>query len=91
MMEHLSRFVGYQFDESDWLAIEAALPDTDADEPDTFYEYPLIGKHNLTVHLAREVGAQEVAVKVGGPLNSVLRARVEVLLDVLSDVEAQTD
>jgi hypothetical protein len=57
LMTYLSMFIGYQFDDSDWLAIEMALPETDAAAPDGSYEFPLVGRPQLVVRLARNVGA----------------------------------
>jgi hypothetical protein len=50
-MTYLSMFIGYEFDDSDWLAIEMALPQTDTDAADGFYEYPLVGGSQLVVRL----------------------------------------
>ncbi len=82
----LSHYVGYKFDEWDWDAIAAALPNTDADSEGGWYEYPLSGEPLLTLHLARNTGASPVSVRVVGPLDALLAARAETLLDVFSDV-----
>lgn len=89
LLGDLSRFVGYAFDDSDWRAIETALPDTDADDPDSFYEYPLVGRPQLTVRLARASGAYPVTVIVSGRMNRVLRARIETAIELLSEPLAQ--
>jgi hypothetical protein len=86
LMTYLSLFIGYQFDDSDWLAIELALPDTDAAAPDGSYEYPLVGRPQLVVRLARNAGADPVAVTVTGPMDPVLEARVDTLIAVLAEV-----
>jgi len=85
-MTYLSMFIGYEFDDSDWLAIEMALPQTDTDAADGFYEYPLVGGSQLVVRLARNVGADPVNVTVTGPMDPVLEARVDTLLAVLAEV-----
>ena len=86
LMTYLSGFIGYPFDDSDWLAIELALPETDAGAPDGFYEYPLVGQPQLVVQLARNVGADPVAVRVTGPMDPILEARVDTLVAVLAEV-----
>jgi hypothetical protein len=86
-LTHAASYIGYEFDDSDWMAVETALAQTDADNPDTFYEYPLVGRPELVVQLAQNVGAAPVDVVVTGPMDAVLKARVETLLSVLADVE----
>jgi hypothetical protein len=56
LMEYLSLWTAYDFDESDWQAIETALPNTDADASNGWYEYPLGGCPGLSVQLASNPG-----------------------------------
>jgi hypothetical protein len=82
LVEMISVVVGYDFDESDWQAISFALPDTDDDRLDAWYSYPLVGRSRVEVGFARSVEGDEVSVKVSSVRDHVLRARLEVLLDV---------
>jgi hypothetical protein len=86
LMTWLSFFVGYAYDDSDWQAVEAALPGTDADNASGWYDYPLVGTPPLTVWLAQNVGADPVSVRVEGDMDVVLAARVDTLVSVLADV-----
>lgn len=78
--------MGYSFDQTDWQAIETALPTTDADTADGWYEYPLTGTPPLTVSLARTVDALPVMVRVVGEMDQVLEARIDTLVSVLAEV-----
>jgi hypothetical protein len=86
MLRLLSGYIGYAFDDSDWQAVEAALPETDADDHDAWYAYPLLGSPPLTVALAQNVGAEPVAVRVSGARDAVLSARISTVLDALADM-----
>jgi hypothetical protein len=59
--EVVAEFAGYVFGDSDWLAIETALPGTDVDQ-DTWYDYPLHGPVPVTLHLAADPGSSVVSV-----------------------------
>ncbi|WP_431917450.1 DUF6881 domain-containing protein [Amycolatopsis tucumanensis] len=84
-LEHLSSWIGYEFDELDWQAIEQALPATDAERADGWYDYPLAGQPQLSVSLAADPGASPVLVRVVGEMDAVLVARIDTLLALLSD------
>lgn len=86
LLSWASRYVGYAFDDSDWQAVETALPTTDDEREDGWFEYPLVGAPPLRVHLAQAVGAAPVSVRVAGDMDHLLAARIETLLDVLADV-----
>ena len=81
--EHVSAYVGYEFDDSDWVALSEALPGTDTDSGGEQYEYPLCGQPRLDVGVALIAGDGVVSVVVRGDMDEVLVARVETLLDVL--------
>ncbi len=87
LLTYISLYAGYSFDDLDWQAIETALLHTDADDPASFYEYPLVGRTELVVRLAQNVGADPVAVRVSGSMDLVLKTRVETLLSILAEVE----
>ncbi len=86
LLRWVSLFVGYSFDDSDWQALEAALPSTDAEAADGWYDYPLMGTPPVQVYLARNVGASPVMVRVVGTMDPVLEARIDTLVSVLADV-----
>ncbi|MFD3929448.1 hypothetical protein [Streptomyces sp. NPDC058614] len=83
--ESLAAEVAYDFDDSDWLAIDTALPDTDDEQPrSAWYTYPLVGRDRVDIHIARSVGGSEVSVSVQGTVASRVRDRVELLLDIMA-------
>lgn len=83
LLEYLSRWTGYEFDDRDWGAVENALPETDADRSDAWYEYPLGGAPELLVRLAKNVDGDEVEVQVRGDFDAVLAVRIETALELL--------
>ena len=85
-LTYLSLWIGYDFTETDWQAIEIALPDTDSEAPHGWYEYPLIGTPELTVTLAGTPGDQPINIRVQGKIDQILAARVETLISILADV-----
>jgi hypothetical protein len=86
LMFWTAHYVGYSFDESDWQAVRAALPMTNAEQASGWYDYPLIGSPALTVWLAQVPGDSSVSVRVTGLMDEVLAARFETLIHVLQDV-----
>lgn len=63
----LARYAGYDFDDTDWQAVELGIQATDDEHPDRWYSYPLIGLHHrVEVHLAYTVGGDETSVRVVG-------------------------
>jgi hypothetical protein len=87
LMFWLAYYVGYSFEDSDWEAVRAALPATNAELASGWYDYPVIGSPALTVWLARVPGDTPVSVRVTGELDEVLAARFETLIHVLQDVD----
>ncbi|MDI9832686.1 hypothetical protein [Streptomyces sp. KAU_LT] len=81
--EAVAEFAGYAFDDSDWLAVETALPSTDVDQ-DTWYDYPLHGPVAVTLHVAAEPGSSVVVVKVTGRLDDRIQARIEAALFIFA-------
>ncbi|WP_458245399.1 hypothetical protein [Streptomyces sp. MAI_2237] len=83
--ESLAAEVAYDFDDSDWLAIDTALPHTDDEQPrSAWYTHPLVGRTRVDLHIARSVGGGEVSVSVQGTVDSRSRIRVELLVDVMA-------
>ncbi|MER5937580.1 hypothetical protein ABT121_09710 [Streptomyces sp. NPDC001928] len=83
--EYLAAEVEYDFDDSDWLAIDSALPETDDDQPrSAWYAYPLVGRDRIDLQIARSVNGDEVSVSAQGTVNSRVRSRVELLFDIMA-------
>lgn len=83
--ESLAAEVAYDFDDSDWLAIDTALPGTDDEQPlSAWYVYPLVGRRRVELHVAQSVGGGEVSVSVQGAVDGPTRSRVALLLDVMA-------
>ncbi|SFE28439.1 hypothetical protein SAMN05216251_102371 [Actinacidiphila alni] len=77
----VAHYVGYDFDPTDWQTIHTGLTDTDDEQPDGWYSYPLAGPlHQVDVHLANCVGGRETAVRVTGVSDAELRLRAETLI-----------
>jgi hypothetical protein len=77
----LSRYASYDFDGTDWQAVELGLEATDDEHPDLWYSYPLVGSHHrLELHLAQAVGGNEVSVRVTGTSNPELLLRADTLI-----------
>ncbi|MCP4086985.1 MAG: hypothetical protein GY745_18325 [Actinomycetia bacterium] len=88
LLESLSRWVGYGFDESDWLAVEAGLRDSDI-EAEKWLEYPLMGEPVLQVRVAREPQADPVTVEVRSAeqVEEELRVRIAAALEIFNCYE----
>jgi hypothetical protein len=82
-LEHVSRYVGYAYDDHDEAALIGALEDTDDESTEHWFSYPLAGTPPLVVHLAQAVGGTVVSVRVEGDINPILAARLETLFDLL--------
>jgi hypothetical protein len=82
LMEQVSAYIGYAYDDLDEAALTGALDETNDESNDRWFEYPLAGNPALMVHLAQSLGGTVVSVRVEGNLDAVLAARIETLLDV---------
>ncbi|MER5402434.1 hypothetical protein [Streptomyces sp. NPDC002599] len=77
----LARYASYDFDGTDWQAVELGLEATDDEHPECWYSYLLVGSdHHLEVHLAKAMGGDEVSVRVAGTSNPELLLRVDTLI-----------
>lgn len=83
LCESIAEFAEYTFDESDWLAIETALPTTDVERSD-WYEYPLVGPVPLTLFVAADPGSCVVFVRIAGNPDSRLRAQIETAMTIFA-------
>ncbi|MER5462510.1 hypothetical protein ABT010_17895 [Streptomyces sp. NPDC002668] len=84
-MELLSRYIGSDFDETDWDTVALGLEATDDEDPDCRYAYPLAGATaSLEVRLANAVGSDVLSVVVAGAWSSELRLRIDTLMSALA-------
>ena len=77
-LEIVSTVLGYDFDESDWIAVSAGIAESDS-ERSSWYEYQL-GRVPLRVGLAREPRATVVMLKMGVPEEVADRVKLAVLI-----------
>lgn len=82
-LEHVSRYIGYEFDDFDETALTGALAQTDDESAGGWFDYPLEGTPPVTVSLAQAVGGTVVSIRVEGDIDPVLAARIETLFDLL--------
>ncbi|MBM2623133.1 hypothetical protein JIG36_47305 [Actinoplanes sp. LDG1-06] len=85
LMRLVSHYVDYPYDDLDESALDGALDATDDERDDGWFDYPLEGTPPVTVRLARSPGSAVVSVRVDGELDPVLAARVETVIEMLSD------
>ncbi|MFD3503231.1 hypothetical protein ACFWWT_32410 [Streptomyces sp. NPDC058676] len=83
LCESVAWFVGYEFDDSDWQAIETALPTTDVERSE-WYDYPLLGRVPLTLFVAADPGFAVVFVRFAGGLDSRTKAQIEAALYIFA-------
>ncbi|MGI5146810.1 hypothetical protein ACQEVC_10560 [Plantactinospora sp. CA-294935] len=83
LLEEISGYIGYPYDDLDEAALTGALDNTNDESADGWFEYPLEGMPALVVRLAQSQGSAVISVRVGGGMDLVLAARVETLLEVL--------
>ncbi|MGA5894207.1 hypothetical protein [Streptomyces venetus] len=82
--ESVAEFSGYGFHDADWQAIENALPQTDVERPDGWYDYPLSGRVPLTLLVADDPGSSVVFVGLTGECDDDTRARIEAAWHIFS-------
>lgn len=83
LLEHVSRYIEYDYGELDEVALTGALELTDDEVADGWFSYPLVGTPLLTISLARAVGGSDVSVRLEGEIDPILAARFETLFDLL--------
>ncbi|MGW1956688.1 hypothetical protein ACWCPI_28735 [Streptomyces sp. NPDC001920] len=81
--ESVAEFSGYGFDDSDWQAVENALPETDVETGD-WYDYPVSGRIPLTLLVAADHGSSVVFVALAGEPDAPTRAQIEAALHIFS-------
>jgi hypothetical protein len=84
LVESLATLVDYEVDDWDWDAIEAGLSGTDAEDPQGWYDYPLVGTTTLRLELANDPGSVVTMVQVHHPPDQLLTARIETIMSMLA-------
>ncbi|WDZ84518.1 hypothetical protein [Micromonospora cathayae] len=84
LIESLAALVDYEADDWDWDAIEAGLSGTDAEDPQGWYSYPLVGTMALRLELANDPGSIVTTVRVHHPPDRLLAARIETVMSMLA-------
>ena len=78
----VSDWIGYSFEESDWLAVHAGVFQNPRPGEDLVFDYPLVGVVELTARVwVDDGGALSVGI-FADPVPADLAARLEGLLDV---------
>lgn len=83
LCESVAEFVGYAFDDSDWQAIDTALPTTDV-EQSSWYDYPLLGQVSVTLLVAADPGSSVVFVRLVGVSDDRTKAQIEAALHIFA-------
>ncbi|MEV2194703.1 hypothetical protein AB0I02_27495 [Streptomyces phaeochromogenes] len=87
LLELLSHYAGYAFDQTDWDTIALGVQDTDDEMPNGWYSYPLAGAMaTLEVSLAHAVGSEVTSVSVTGAETPELQVRADTLLSAFATV-----
>jgi hypothetical protein len=82
-LDHLSHYIGYQYDAADEDALVGALDNTDDESLTAWFQYPLQGTPPVVVSLARAVGDSTISVRVDGDVDTLLQARIDTMLNLL--------
>jgi hypothetical protein len=84
-IETISRWVGYAFDDTDWLAIADGVDKTDADAHQ-WYTYPIDGVPRLDIAVALDLADVPVSVRVlaEAGLADVLRVQIETAAEIFN-------
>lgn len=87
-VETISRWVGYGFDDTDWLALADGVEKSDADARQWFM-YPIDGVPRLDVEVALNVGHVPVSVRVlaEAGLSDVLRVQIEAAAAIFNSYD----
>ncbi|MEV8593606.1 hypothetical protein [Streptomyces sp. NPDC052012] len=86
LCESIAEFAGYEFSESDWQAVETALPATDVERA-AWYDYPMLGRLPLTLLVAADPGSSVVFVRVLGLTDERIKAQIEAALHIFATWE----
>ncbi|MDL5202783.1 hypothetical protein [Streptomyces sp. ALI-76-A] len=83
LCESVAELAGYEFSESDWQAVETALPATDVEQA-TWYDYPMLGRQPLTLLVAADPGSSVVFIRVAGVTDERTKAQIEAALHIFA-------
>lgn len=86
LCESVAGFVGYTFGDLDWQAVEHALLSTDV-ERSAWYDYPLLGRSQVTLSVAADPGSSVVFVRFAGVPDDRTKAQIEAALDIFATWE----
>jgi hypothetical protein len=84
LLETVSGFVAYSFDESDWVAVSTGSLNT-SDEKNEWYEYRLIGSQTVDVKIAADPGSCVVFVQLQGEPG--IEEKIEVAISIFQQYE----
>lgn len=76
----LGWFVQYQMDESDWIALEFGLRQTDS-EQDRWFDYSFVGSQQLKFWLACDPNSAVILVHVEAP--EVVKPKIEAAILIM--------
>ncbi|MFC6160832.1 hypothetical protein [Kribbella jiaozuonensis] len=86
LCESVAEFVGYEFDDSDWQAIDTALPTTDV-ERSVWYDHPFSGQAPVTLEVAADPGSSVVFVRFFDVSDDRTKAQIEAALHIFASWE----
>ncbi|KJH70683.1 hypothetical protein [Aliterella atlantica] len=84
LLETLSCLVDYSFDESDWVAFNIGIVNTNV-EKDEWYEYQLIGKQTIEVKIAADPGSCVIHVQLQSKPD--VEEKAEVAITIFSNTK----
>ncbi len=86
VLDAISFWIGYSFDESDWLAVENGLANSDI-EAGRWFRYPLIGSPPVEIAFAKDPNADPITVEVwltAAPAPTELLTRLDATLTIFN-------
>jgi hypothetical protein len=81
----VAAYVDYRWDGLDDDALVGALDVTDAEKPDAWFDYPIVGSPPVTLALARDWGSAKLGVRITGAFDIVLAALRHTARRLLSE------
>lgn len=82
LLEVVSTFIGYSFDDSDWTAISEGIKNTNV-EQDRWYDYALIADQTVKVKIAEDVDAGLIFVQLESEKD--IEAKAEVAIGIFQE------
>ena len=84
LCETVAEEIGCRFDDSDWTAIETALPVTDAERAEGWYAYAFACAGKFILHVALAPGSNIVEVRVEGHIKPEAELRIATAVDLFA-------